>query len=91
MAKIKNRMAKNMYGDGYEKEITLDNGEKYIIRNTMAKNMCGDGYEQEIVKENSDSNSDISFKLIILVGGLILMAILWWLFNNVDLILGLFF
>ena len=32
MAKIKNTMAKNMYGDGYEKEITLDNGEKYIIR-----------------------------------------------------------
>lgn len=83
MARIKNTMAKNIYGDGYEQEITLDNGEQYIIRNSMAKNIYGDGYEKEIVKKDSSSFNSGEFigELIVGLGALILMGILWLMIN----------
>lgn len=76
MARIKSTMTKNVYGDGYEKEITLDNGEQYIVRNSMRKNIYGDGYEQEIVKKESTSNTNqpiftTLFELIAVVFGII--------------------
>lgn len=75
MARIKSTMTKNVYGDGYEKEITLDNGEQYIVRNSMRKNIYGDGYEQEIVKKDSTSDSQplftMLFELIAVVFGII--------------------
>lgn len=58
MARIRNTFRPNIPGGGYEKEITLDNGEKYIIRNTFTPNIPGDGYEQEIVKINDSYTSN---------------------------------
>ena len=57
MAKIRNSFNKNFIGDGYEKIITLDNGDEYIVRNSLNKNFIGDEYEQEIIKkDNSEYN-----------------------------------
>ncbi len=53
MAEIKDTFVPNIYGDGNEKEIKMDNGDTYIIRNTFVPNIYGEGYEQEIVKDNS--------------------------------------
>ena len=53
MAKIKNTNIPNFYGEGYKKEVTLDNGEKYIIKNSNIPNYFGEGYQQEIVKKDS--------------------------------------
>ena len=53
MAKIKNTNIANYYGGGYQKVVTLDNGEKYIIKNSNVPNYFGGGYQQEIVKKDS--------------------------------------
>lgn len=53
MAKIRNSFNKNFIGDGYEKIITLDNRDEYIVRNSFNKNFIGDGYEQEIIKKDN--------------------------------------
>lgn len=53
MATIKDTFVPNIYGDGNEKEIKMDNGDTYIIRNTFVPNIYGEGYEQEIVKDTS--------------------------------------
>lgn len=91
MSRIKNTMVRNMYGDGYEKEITLDNGEKYIIRNTMAPNIYGDGHEQEIVKKEDTYNSSSSSADWV-IGLLVLgaMGFLWFIFKHFDIILNIF-
>lgn len=73
MARIRNTFRANIPGGGYEKEITLDNGEKYIIRNTFTPNIPGGGYEQEIVKVGNTNNGKTSIGeiLIGLLAGLI--------------------
>ena len=78
MAKIKNSSARNIYGDGYEQEITLDNGEQYIIKNSSARNIYGNGYEKEIVKKETN-RSDNSFQefIINLILGLLGLGFLW--------------
>ena len=95
MAKIRNTMAPNMYGEGNVKEVTLDNGEKYIIRNTMAPNMYGDGNEQEIIKAddyyNSSNGDSLWIDLILLIVSLIGIGILWILFENTATIMDFFF
>lgn len=84
MARIKNTCAKNLYGDGYEQEITLDNGEKYIIKNTCAKNLYGDGYEKEIVKADnaygSESESPAANLIILIVGTIFCFLVLKFMF-----------
>ena len=76
MAEIKNTPIKNVFGDGYEQEVTLDNGETYTVKNTPIKNVFGDGYEKEIVKNNKSSDLFGEF-----IGELIAGLILWGLFN----------
>lgn len=56
MAKIRNSVVPNTFGEGNEKIITLDNGEEYIVRNTVVPNTFGGGHEQEIVKRGSSSS-----------------------------------
>lgn len=79
MAKIRNTSARNIYGDGYEQEITLDNGEQYIVKNSSARNIYGDGYEKEIVKKGTNS-SDNSFQefIVNLILGLLGLGFLWF-------------
>lgn len=50
MAKIKNSCIPNMFGDGYEKLLTLDDGREFKIRNSMVPNIFGDGHEQEVIE-----------------------------------------
>ena len=57
MATIRNSLIDNVFGDGKEKIVTLDNGDKYVIKNTCVKNVFGDGYEQKIEKINTSSYS----------------------------------
>ena len=57
MATIRNSLIDNVFGNGKEKIVTLDNGDKYIIKNTCVKNVFGDGYEQKIEKINNSSYS----------------------------------
>lgn len=95
MARIRNTFRPNIPGDGYEKEITLDNGEKYIIRNTFRPNIPGDGYEQEIVKvgDTNKGKTSIGEMLIGLLAGLIgigYLVFILFLFLNVGYI-GIFF
>lgn len=73
MARIRNTFRPNIPGGGYEKEVTLDNGEKYIIRNTFTPNIPGGGYEQEIVKVDNTNKGKTSIgeMLIGLLVGLI--------------------
>jgi hypothetical protein len=82
MARIRNSMVPNTFGEGNEKIITLDNGEEYIVRNSMVPNTFGDGYEQEIVNTTSRSSSAGNGTLFLL--GLILLiyvCLLGWLCN----------
>ena len=81
MSIIKNTPIKNVFGDGYEQEITLDNGEKYTIRNTPAKNVFGDGYQKEIIKNKDYGNTSFSEFIGELIGLVIAGLILWGLFN----------
>ena len=91
MARIRNTFRPNIPGGGYEKEITLDNGEKYIIRNTFTPNIPGSGYEQEIVKVGDTNNGKTSIgeMLIGLLAGLIgigyLVGLLFLLLNVGDI------
>ncbi len=94
MARIKSTMTKNVYGDGYEKEITLDNGETYIIRNSVKKNIYGDGYEQEIVKKESTSNANqpiftTLFELISVVFGIIAVIGLAKMYDVKLIVIGI--
>lgn len=55
MATIRDTHRRNVWGEGNEKEVTFDNGDKYIIKNSHRRNVWGDGYEQEIVKTTSST------------------------------------
>ncbi len=50
MGTIQNSGRRNIFGDGYEKIYTADNGDKYVIRNSALTNNIGGGYRQEVVK-----------------------------------------
>ena len=76
MAKIRNTGIPNVFGDGYEQEVELDNGKKYRIRNSGVPNVFGEGYEKEIeeVKSYSTSNYDTELStkdilILIFLGG----------------------
>lgn len=89
VAKIRNTMVRNSFGDGYEKEVILDNGETYIIRNSMATNAFGGGYEQEIIKKDEAKNCNTPVAFVVLLGILAVFAfcILWGLMKMFDITL----
>ncbi len=93
MAKIRNSVVPNTFGEGNEKIITLDNGEEYVVRNTVVPNTFGGGYEQEIVKRGSSSSewpfsflSTIGMALAAFGGVLLFGRILLWVCEVVALI-----
>ena len=57
MARIKNTGVPNIFGEGYEQELELDNGKRYRIKNTGVPNIFGEGYEQEIQEIKTYSNN----------------------------------
>ena len=63
MAKIENSFARNLYGDGYEKIITMDDGRQYTVKNSFARNLYGDGYEQVIIEKDNHHNHEVTCNL----------------------------
>lgn len=68
MAEIRDTYVPNVWGEGNEKEVTLDNGDKYVVRNTYVPNIWGEGNEQEIEKVSSSGSSSGSSGIMILMG-----------------------
>lgn len=60
MATIKNSHVPNMFGDGYEKILTLDDGREFTIKNSCVPNMFGDGYKQEIIENKKETSHKLS-------------------------------
>lgn len=58
MGTIRNSARRNIYGGGYEKIYTADNGDKFVIRNSPLTNNIGGGYRQEVVKVSSGNQND---------------------------------
>ena len=89
MATIKNSPAVNMYGDGHEKIIILDNGDEYVLRNTPELNMYGNGHKQELIKRDYNHNNynDKYVTLIVGIGALLAMGILWLIAENFHIFL----
>lgn len=91
MAKIKNSMVPNIYGDGNEKILTTDDGEEYRISNSAIPNIYGTGQEINAKKVKSNkSNEPKSLSIIIvnlilviigLAGCAILARIVEWISN----------
>ena len=91
MAKIKNSVIPNIYGDGNEKILTTDNGEEYRISNSAIPNIYGDGQEINVKKVKSNKSNEpkslsmIIVNLILVVIGLagcaILVRVLEWVSN----------
>lgn len=54
--RIRTTSTPDIFGDGYEKEVIIDNN-KYRIRTTSTPDVFGDGYELEI--ERSDNKNSI--------------------------------
>lgn len=65
MAKIRNSMVSNVFGEGKEKILTLDNGDEYIIRNSPVSNVFGDGKELEIEKRVGNESASYSWPLFV--------------------------
>lgn len=61
MAKLKNSIFNNQFGNGKEQIFTTDKGESYTIKNSPLHNQFGDGYEKKISKGN---NHDVPFEYI---------------------------
>lgn len=53
--KIKNSPYKNIFGEGHEKEITTNDGKKYVVKNSPYRNIFGEGHEQ-IIEEKKDTS-----------------------------------
>ena len=62
MTRIKNSYRRNVFGDGYQKILYLDNDEKLIIKNSYRRNVFGDGYQQEIIKDKNIYNTSYDLK-----------------------------
>ncbi len=84
MAKIKNTNIPNYYGDGNQQEVTMENGEKYIIRNTNIPNYFGGGYQKEIVKAPDYSGAEVTIIFMLLAGLCALVAFISLLSGNVK-------
>ncbi len=79
MAKIRNSGFKNIYGDGYEKIVTMDNGDEYVLKNTGFKNVYGDGYEQELEKKGASGGSASLLEAVLLLAiGVFLLLMIYF-------------
>ena len=74
--RIRNSSLDNLYGDGKEKIITLDNGEEYVIRNSATPNLYGDGHEQIIEKRGTQAPLKYNKTLVGLSGIIFLLSAL---------------
>ena len=84
MAKIKNTNIPNRFGGGYQKEVTMENGEKYIIRNTSIPNYFGGGYQKEIVKAPDYRGIEGPMILVLLAALCALVAFISLIMGNVK-------
>lgn len=76
MARIRNSSQDNLYGEGKEKIITLDNGEEYVIRNSAMPNLYGDGREQIIEKRGTQAPLKYNKTLVGISGIMLLLSAL---------------
>lgn len=77
--RIRTTSTPDIFGDGYEKEVIIDNN-KYRIRTTSTPDVFGDGYELEI--ERSDNKNPIlELSVSIWIGLLVIGLFLSVVFN----------
>lgn len=70
MAKIRTTVEPDLFGEGYKKEIIMDNGDKYKIQTTMEPDLFGEGYKKEIVRSNG-----LEYDLISILAMFVTLAI----------------
>lgn len=90
MAKIKNSGFKNVYGDGYEKIVTMDNGDEYVLKNTGFKNVYGDGYEQELVKKGTSEGCASLLEAVLLLAIGVFLFLMIYFGSAICEVIGLF-
>lgn len=57
MAKIRTIPERDVYGEGYKQEITIDNGKSYKIQTIPESDPYGGGYKKEIADTEATANA----------------------------------
>lgn len=77
MAKIRTIPERDVYGNGYKQEITLDNGKSYKIQTTLEQDVYGNGYKKEIVENDASNLNGYTIVSLLIIAGMLISIALW--------------